>query len=222
MKPLKAIYIFLDEGGDLNFSLKGSQYFSLTSLSMARPFSGYPELDDLRYHLLETGLELEYFHAANDTSRVRYPCFRVIQGLKGQAIADCLLVEKAKAHPKVRDELRFYPEMVGYLLRYAIGKIDLRMTEEVIVITDTLPLEKKRKAMEKAIKTVLADMLPATCHYRVMHHASRAHLGLQMADYLNWAIWRKWERGRDDFYRMVDPLVRSEFDIFVSGTTRFY
>jgi hypothetical protein len=39
-------------------------------------------------------------------------------------------------------------------------------------------VQKKRKAVEKAIKTVLAVMLPAGMRYRILHHASRSHYGL--------------------------------------------
>ena len=28
-----------------------------------------------------------------------------------------------------------------------------------------------------------------------MHHSSRSHFGLQVADYCCWAVFRKWEQG---------------------------
>ena len=33
------LYIFLDEGGNLDFSLNGSKYFSLSCIAMERPFA---------------------------------------------------------------------------------------------------------------------------------------------------------------------------------------
>ncbi|WP_448508115.1 DUF3800 domain-containing protein, partial [Immundisolibacter sp.] len=67
--------------------------------------------------------------------------------------------------------------------------------DEVIVITDTIPIQKKRQAVEKAIKGALSAMLPAGMRYRILHHASRSHYGLQVADYCNWAVFRKWQKG---------------------------
>lgn len=93
---------------------------------------------------------------------------------------------------------------------------------EVVVITDSIPVEKKRKAIEKAAKTTLAEMLPAGVPYRIMHHSSRAHYGLQVADYLNWAIYRKWEHGDPNAHKTIAGQVRSEFDIFKSGKIYYY
>ncbi|TCS66647.1 hypothetical protein EDD52_102465 [Primorskyibacter sedentarius] len=133
---------------------------------------------------------------------------------------DSVIVEKRKTGPALRPADKFYPKMLGYLLRYAVEKAS-QGVGEVTVITDTLPVAKKRKAVEKAVKTVLADMLPSGTPYRVMHHSSRAHYGLQVADYFNWAIYRKWEHGDASALDTLDSQVRSQFDIFRKGK-RFY
>ena len=91
-----------------------------------------------------------------------------------------------------------------------------------MVITDSIPVNRKRKAIEKALKQVLKEMLPTTAPYRIMHHASKAHHGLQIADYLNWAIYRKWEHGDPESFDTISKLVRSEYDIFQTGTRYYY
>lgn len=85
-----------------------------------------------------------------------------------------------------------------------------------------LPVEKKRRAIEKGVKKTLADMLPKSVPYRIMHHQSKAHYGLQIADYANWAIFRKWERGDASAHSGIAPKIRSEFEIFKSGVRRYY
>ncbi len=45
---------------------------------------------------------------------------------------------------------------------------------------------------EKGVKTTLAAMLPVEVSYRVLHHASKSNMDLQIADYCAWAIYRKW------------------------------
>ena len=94
--------------------------------------------------------------------------------------------------------------------------------EEVIVITDTLPVQKKRQAIEKTIKETLTNKLPLDCKYRILHHNSRSHYGLQIADYCNWAVFRKWERNDSMFYDRIKPSLKSEFDIFRNGTRLYY
>jgi len=73
------LYIFLDEGGNFDFSPTGTKYFTLTCISKTRPFQIAPALDSLKYDLIETGLDIEYFHAAEDRQAVRDKVFAAIQ-----------------------------------------------------------------------------------------------------------------------------------------------
>lgn len=216
------LYIFLDEGGNFDFSPKGTRFFTLTSITKARPFQIAPVLDHLKYDLIETGLDLEYFHASEDRQPVRDQVFAAIQKRFGALRIDSLIVEKSKCGPSLRDETKFYPRMLGYLLRYLLQGAEFQQVEEVIVVTDNIPVKKKAQAIEKAVKTVLADMLPTDVKYRVLHHASKSSFGLQMADYCNWAIFRKWERGDERSYELIKLRVQSEYDIFQLGTRHYY
>ena len=71
------MYIFLDEGGNLDFSGSGTKYFTFTSLSKERPFKEYKAMNDLKYDLIELETEIEYFHASEDRQAVRNRLFRV-------------------------------------------------------------------------------------------------------------------------------------------------
>lgn len=109
--------------------------------------------------------------------------------------------------------MRFYPEMLGHLLKVVVPReldADIR---EVIFVTDALPINKKRKAVEKAARTTLARMLPLGTNYRILHHDSRSHYGLQIADYCCWAISRKWRTGERTWYDRIKPAVCSEVEI---------
>jgi hypothetical protein len=44
----KFLYIFLDEGGNLDFSPSGTKFFIVTSLAKERPFEAYRALSELR------------------------------------------------------------------------------------------------------------------------------------------------------------------------------
>lgn len=164
---------------------------------------------------------MEYFHCADDNRHVRSKVFSMLASSVPHNSVDSVIVEKSKTGPALRPEVTFYPKMLGYLLRYAIENAPLSVGE-VVVITDTIPVARKRGAVEKAIKTTLKAMLPATTPYRVMHHASRAHYGLQVADYFNWAIYRKWEHGDATAHSAIASQIRSEFDIFRKGVRRYY
>ncbi len=119
-------------------------------------------------------------------------------------------------------DTQFYPRMIGYILEYVLKSATARNFDEVIVITDNIPIRKKRDAVEKAIKTILKQKLPAAVKYRVLHHASKSTYGLQVADYCNWALFRKWEKGDTRSYDLIKSRVLSEYEIFRKGTTLYY
>jgi len=216
------IYIFLDEAGNLDFSLGGTRYFILTSITKERPFEAYKYLTELKYDLAEFGTDIEYFHASEDSQAIRNRVFEVIQNrLQGVRI-DSLIVEKRKTGPALQILEKFYPRMLGYLLKYVIERCSMTGVAEVIVFTDRIPIARKRNAIEKAIKITLAHMLPATVRYRLLHHDSKSNFDLQIADYCNWAIYRKWDRKDERSYQLIRSAIASEFDIFRKGQRNYY
>lgn len=219
---MKALYAFIDEGGDFNFSPTGSRYFTITSVAVSRPFPIQQELNELRFNLLERGLEIPCFHATTDRQATRDQVFTLIQGVLPQFRVDSVIVEKRKTGPSLRPPEKFYPRMLGYLLRYLVRGTDWAKWSELIVIADRIEEKKRRRALEGAVKTTLASVLPENVRYRVLHHESASSYSLQIADYLNWAIYRAWTNGDHRSLTLVRPAIRSQFDIFESGTTRWY
>ena len=73
--------------------------------------------------------------------------------------------------------------------------------------------------MEKAARTTLSKMLPGV-KYRVLHHQSRSHYGLQVADYCCWAVFRRWQRGESVWYDRIKPAVRNEILVGSVGEGR--
>ena len=215
-------YILLDEAGNLDFSPSGTKYFQLAAMTKERPFFAGKELSELKYDLLEEGTALERFHASEDRQKVRNQVFEIIARHLDGVRVDSLIVEKSKTMPSVRETARFYPEMLGYLLRFILEQHDLSQFAEVLVFTDRLPIGKQRKAVEKSVKMTLANMLPSGARYRVYHHDSKSNFDLQIADYFNWAIYRKWDRGDARSYDLVRSVISSEFDIFRTGTKHYY
>ena len=216
------LYIFLDEAGTLDFSKTGTHYFLLGALTKERPFHAYKELTELKYDLTELGTELEYFHASENAQPVRNRAFDIIERNLSGVRVDALVVEKRKTGPTLQIEEKFYVRMLGDLLKYILDQHDLALFKEVLVFTDSIPIQKRRATMEKAIKTTLAGLLPATAKYRLLHHSSKSNLDLQIADCCTWAIYRKWNMGDTRSYDHIKTAVTSEFDIFGAETTLYY
>ncbi len=222
METKSFTYIFLDEAGNFDFSPSGTPYFILTSVSMKRPFPVYQALDTYRYDCLEYGLEIEYFHCSEDNAHIRNRVFSLVANHLGDMRIDCLVVEKRKTGPALQDVKRFYPEMLGYLLKYVVPSLE-NDVDDIIIITDRVPVDKKRRAIEKGVQLALADMLPqGERKYKILHHASRSHYGLQIADYCCWAVYRKWDRNETKHYDTIKEAIRNEFGIFRKGNTYYY
>ena len=212
------LYIFLDEAGNLDFSRNGTKYFVLGGITKERPFHAYKELTELKYDQVERGTALEYFHASENAQAVRNRVFDIIEkNLAGVAV-DAIIVEKPRVDAALREEAQFFPKVLGTLLREILKHYPLAEFAEVIVFTDSLPVQRKRAAVEKGVKMTLAAMLPATVRYRVLHHASKSNLDLQIADYCTWAIYRKWNAQDGRSLRRVQAAVRREWDVLQAGT----
>ena len=216
------LYVFLDEAGDFNFSVTGTKFFTFTTITKTRPFPWDTPLISLKYDLIEVGLDIEYFHAAEDRQAVRDKVFTIIGNNLENLRIDSLVIEKRKTGTALQVLEKFYPRMIGYLLRYVLDPKNLKDFSEVIVITDSIPVSRKREAVEKAVKQTLSKMLPTGTKYRVLHHASKSCVGLQIADYCNWAIFRKLERQDLRSYELIRSGIRSEFDIFRPGMKYYY
>jgi len=52
------LYVFLDEAGDFNFSLTGTRFFTLTTITKTRPFSWDAPLISLKYDLKSGRFEM--------------------------------------------------------------------------------------------------------------------------------------------------------------------
>lgn len=221
----------MDEGGNFDFSKKGTKYFTLTSITTPRTWRNlYSRLSEEKYNLIEWGLEastIEYFHCSEDNRYVRSKVFDILseEFQNNHIKIDSIVVEKAKTHPVLQSEEEFYSRMLGYLLKYifSLSFFETADYKEIIVITDKIPINKKRQAVEKAIKEVLSDKLKPLCKkYKILHHNSSSHFALQIVDYCNWAVFRKWESNKDQYYKVIQPFLRSEFNIFEGGNIYYY
>ena len=223
VQNLKSLYIFLDEGGNFDFSDNGTNYFVLTSLCKLRPFHAFSDLCCLKYDLIESGVEIEYFHASEDRQHVRDEVFNIINNRFGDSVIDSLVVEKRKTHYKLQEIEQFYTKMFHYLIKYVIKRYIADVSVgNLIIYTDSIPVKKKKRAIEKGLKINLSSILPERYPYRILHHSSKSNFDLQLVDYCNWAIFRKWERSDERSYNLIKKYIESEFDIFNSGTTYYY
>lgn len=178
---MNTLYIFLDESGDCNFSKNGTAYFTFTSLSLRRPFTGINQLVDLKYDQWERGHDLEYFHAAEDKQIVRDHVFRLIKETLINCQVDCHIVEKRKVNPALQqDHGKFYYTILNDLLRFVL-QMNIEGISHLCVILDHIPVKRQLHEIEKAVKKTLARWSDDTgIRYSVLFHQSKSDLNLQI------------------------------------------
>ena len=131
------LYIFIDVSGNYDFASSGTEHIVLTSIVCTEACSGVLELYRLKHLLIDQGVNIEYFHAAEDRQVVRDDVFSTIANLTNLRI-DSVIVEKRKTAPKLRPLKIFYPRMIEYLLKYIFDPqgINVSNFDKVFIFLD--------------------------------------------------------------------------------------
>lgn len=181
----------------------------MTSLALLRPFCFEVELSSLRLDCVERGIQgiIQHgFHASEDSDEVRQHVFKAIHNGLHQVIRlDRVLIRKGEMKPEMRMPEKFYSETMGFLVGQVLQRLQLHDFSQVLVVTDSLPPGKRGGGIERAIRHVLKSVMPQSTLYRVLHCPASEWYGLQVADYLNWAFFRRWER-RDPRWDNKRPI----------------
>lgn len=217
------LYVFIDVSGNYDYSPTGTMNLVITSTLCTDINPGVLELYAVKHEVIDQGIDLEYFHAAEDRQPVRAKVFDVISGLTHLRI-DSIIVEKSKVDPNLRPPNKFYPIMVEYLLQYPFDSrgIDVTRFDKVLIFMDRESTRAKEKdAITKAVKLSLARHLRGV-PYALSMHSSASHPYLQIVDYCSWALYVKWERGETRPFNKIKNLVSSEFLIYRNKKAKWY
>ena len=145
-----------------------------------------------------------------------------------------MVAEKSKANPTLYKEpnvtqsglsyknnpSEFYRIVCQTLLQYIFRRYHLANISKIIVVLDNLFTESKRKTITKSLKTYLKKYTQKP--FYIYFHQSKADVNCQIADYCGWAIYVKNERQELRPMQQIINKVKSEFNIFARGTTRYY
>lgn len=206
----------------MTFKPSGSRYYVLTAAWTYDPPGLAGDLNRLRFSLLKQGHDLHRFHATEDKQVNRDAVVSALARHAGWSFA-AVVIEKAKVYPDLRPPHRFYPRFAASVLRYVFRRHLQAGTSTVLVFTDTLPINKRREAVEKSIKMACRHELQAETRFESYHHPSASNPWLQVADYCAWAIFRKWEQGDTRTYNLLrHHLAEPEVDALQGGAVRYY
>ena len=102
-----------------------------------------------------------------------------------------------------------YPAAFARLMDTAMTVEKIRETAaRVIVVTDTLPVRRERSLVTKTVKLALHERARDAFEYRILHHASRSDMNLQVADYVCWCVYRRAARADVRSFARIETCVR--------------
>jgi len=216
----KRVLVFSDEAGCLTFKPPGngvSRYFMIGTVTMTDCTVG-DELLRLRRELAWTGLQLNQFHATTDKPKIRKRVFSVIAGAPLRY--DVTILDKRKTYGYVREDAVYFYKLAWHLhFKYVAPQI-VSSNDELLVVASSLQINRKRKVVYDAVQDVVAQASPAVT-FHTAFAPTMSDPCLQAADYLAWAVQRKYEAGDTGSYDLVRHLVRTEFQPYLRGKLQY-
>jgi hypothetical protein len=206
-------YVFADEAGNFDFSgARGaSRYFILTSITVADCSVG-DQLLALRRNLGWRGLLLDRPpHAVYDPPHTRSEILAVIAAQPADRLRiDATILDKAHTPPHLRSDTALYSEAWRLHFQYLARKV-LHRRHRLFVASASLGTKKKRRIFHQNLTDVIRKHSPTSTHV-VAFWPAESDPCIQIADYANWAVQRRWEQGDPSAHRQIAHLIRSEYD----------
>jgi hypothetical protein len=159
------------------------------------------------------------FHAAEDRQGIRDIVFDLLAAHDFRV--DATILDKTKTLPRLaQDHLRFY-KTAWYLHFQYVGPRIVGPDDDLLVVASALQINKKKAVLGHAIEDVVHQIVRART-YRTAFWPAQADPCLQVADYVTWAVQRRYERGDSRSYDLIKDRIASEFQPFRIGTTTYY
>ena len=129
----------LDEAGNFDFGHSGARHFLLAGVLMRRPFEHLPALLDVKYDVLEEGLDLEYFHASEDRNRCATACSPALRLTSIGCDCACVVACKAELTEALQTPGRLDAAAFDRLVQDALSRDAVPVGGQLVVVTDSLP-----------------------------------------------------------------------------------
>lgn len=187
----RALFVFIDESGNLDFSSSGTKNYVLAAVATTNPLLSASTLQDLKYtYLTEGTVDVEYFHASEDRQFVRNEVIDIISTLSKDIHVHYIHTQKNKTNPELQSPAAFYAKLGSELSKFII-KYQSDGFSKVIIIFDKCLRGKEQKAFLKEVKPELKQLGKP---YQIYFHRTLSDFNGQIADYFAWSRYVSLER----------------------------
>lgn len=227
------VYIFLDESGKPEvFSARGTnlvetgaatKYLVLAAIRSDDQLKIQQEVTKFKYELLHdteltrlfsSAYTLDAFHAHHDYPEVRRRFYGLIAALDVKI--DVLVVDKLQCFPVLKQNPgKLYGVMAGQLLKTICHQAE---NTEVIFSRKDSKLKSRQEIeveVEKARLEYLQKNPQLDSHFKLSynHNPHYTHAGLQIADYVAYAVFQVFERNDRELYDLIKEKISRIHDI---------
>lgn len=226
-------YIFLDESGKPEiYSSKGinlvqtnlaSEFLVITAIRTADQLELQQKVMEFRLSLLKdeglmkifsSAYTLDSFHAQTDYKEVKKKFYKFINTLNIKI--DVLVIEKLKCYSTLQQKPgKLYGVMAGQLLKNICHQSE---NTEIIFSRKDSKL-KLRQELETEVERVRLGYLQEhkninhKLSLKYFHNPHYSHGGLQVADYISYAVFQIYENNKNEWYLLIKDKIGKIQDI---------
>ena len=217
---MKALYIFLDESGNLDFSRNrgATLHYVLAAVSVLVPLNSSQKLQQLKYSMLCDGEDVEFFHASEDKQATRDKVIEQLKTMGNDIKVNYIYANKAKTHPKYQSSAAFYALLGKTLLHYIVS-YKSNGFDKIVIVFDKALTNKDQKAFLGEVKPALKKIGKP---YSIFFHRTLSDFNGQIADYFAWSKYISLERGELRPLDSLSDIEMKELDIFRRGEKEWY
>lgn len=223
---MSRVYVFGDEAGDLAFKPPTqpgvSRYFIIGTVAMDDCSIG-TAITELRREFAWNGLHLDEFHATVDKQRVRDRVFDIIA--QRDLRFDATILDKRKAYPYTYSDPLYFYKLAWYMHFKDVAPAIADAKDELLVVASALQIKRKKRTTKAAVHKAVTEVVDQVSPTVVCHCAftpAKSDPCLQVADYLTWAVQRKFEMNDHRSYDLIADKIGSIYQPFIRGSKYFY
>ena len=210
-------YIFMDESGCLGFDFtkpKTSQNFIITFL-LANNDKILDRVVSKTFRSIPTKKRRNHsgtLHCNKEDNKTRTKLFSFLKDKDVSVMV--IFLNKHKVYTRLQDEKTIlYNYITNILLNRLASKKLLPLKDKITLVASR---RETNRFLNENFKHYLETQISNTHNVLldVIVRPASAVKGLQVVDFLSWAIFRKYEHGDDYFYNMIKNLIVEESSLF--------
>jgi hypothetical protein len=208
------VYIFIDESGDLGFKARSSRWFVLAAVIVPDRRALELTVRKMLSHINKNRRrKLNEFHASSEKANTRTRVLKKLEAITEIKIA-CILINKQSLRPSLKKDAKYLYNFAVYTLVERILVSDVvNIGRAVSISIDRRDTGRHEK--ERLVNDILV-LLSRYCEgaFSVDLNTSHEDKPLQSADFISWAIFRKYEYDDLVYYSIIKSKIIDESPLY--------